>query len=66
MKKFFRFYFNKFEFDKTNLQAKFYYSFDNNVFFDEVINFKSKDFELIDNIDYEILDNILFNIHIAL
>jgi hypothetical protein len=66
MKKFSIFYFNNFEFDKTSLEAKFHYSFDNDVFFEEVINFNSKNFSLINNIDYCILDNILFNIHIAL
>ncbi|MFK7780202.1 MAG: hypothetical protein QM490_03555 [Candidatus Gracilibacteria bacterium] len=66
MKNFSKFYFTKFEFDKSNLKAKFYYSFDNEVFFDEVIDFSSEKFNLRNDIDSEVLENMLFNIHIAL
>ena len=66
MQKFDTFYFEKFEFDKEKLQASFFYSFDELEKFEEVIDFKSQDFDLIKNIDDEIINNILFHLHIAL
>jgi hypothetical protein len=66
MKSFSKFYFKKFEFDNSNLQARFYYSFDNEVFFEEIIDFKSDIFSVRKNIDLDILNNILFHLHIAL
>lgn len=46
--------------------AKFDYSFDNEYFFSEEIDFSSDEFNLNKNIDYNILDNFLFSLHIAL
>lgn len=66
MKSFSKFYFKSFEFDKYNMQAKFHYSFDNDVFFEEIIDFHSDIFKYRQNIDFEILNNILFHLHIAL
>ena len=66
MKTFSKFYFNKFEFNNSNLQAKFHYSFDNEVFFEEIIYFKNELFWIRKDFDEEILNNILFHIHIAL
>lgn len=66
MKKFSKFYFSKFEFDLEKLIATFYYSFDNEVFFDEKIDFNSNDFEIRKDFDINILNNILFHLHIAL
>jgi hypothetical protein len=41
MKQFNKFYFEKYEFDKKTLKASFYYSFDKEVFFEEIIDFSS-------------------------
>lgn len=65
MKKFKIFYFEKFSFDKNLLLAKFQYSFDNEYFFEEEIDFSSSDFVLREDLDDEIINNFLFNIHIA-
>jgi len=66
MKNFNTFYFERFEFDKISLKAKFFYSFDKTEHFEEVIDFSSDFFNIIDSIDYEIINNILFHLHIAL
>lgn len=66
MKKFSKFYFKSFKFDKNSLLAKFNYSFDNDVFFTEIIDFSSNLFVTRDNIDSKITNNILFHLHIAL
>jgi len=66
MQEFNEFIFEKFEFDKTSLKAKFFYSFDNKEFFEEIIDFKNEDFDLRENISENIINNLLFNIHIAL
>ena len=66
MKKYNKFYFKSFEFNKTNLIAKFHYSFDDDIFFEEIINFKSDDFNIRNIIDVKIIENILFHLHIAL
>jgi len=65
MQEFNTFYFEKFEFDKTSLKAKFFYSFDKKEFFEEIIDFSSDLFE-IKNTDEGILNNLLFHAHIAL
>lgn len=65
MKEFNKFYFKSFEFDKANLKAKFHYSFDNEVFFEELIDFENKNFKVTD-INDEYLNSILFHLHIAL
>ncbi len=66
MDSFNKFYFNKFEFNESTLKAKFYYSFDNKVFFEEIISFSSENFITRKKIDIEIINNILFHMHIAL
>lgn len=66
MKKFNTFYFEKFEFDKTSLKARFFYSFDKWEFFEEIIDFNVEDFSLNKEVDYKKIDNLLFNLHIAL
>jgi hypothetical protein len=66
MKKFNKFYFKSFEYDIEKLQAKFHYSFDNEVFFEELIDFKNDSFNIRNDIDVNIINNILFHIHIAL
>ncbi|MDD5770597.1 MAG: hypothetical protein PHE25_06510 [Candidatus Gracilibacteria bacterium] len=66
MKEFNKFYFEGFSFDNENLIAKFNYSFDKELFFEEKIDFSSKDFLLRKDLDLEIINNILFHIHIAL
>ncbi|MDP3381270.1 MAG: hypothetical protein Q8S84_07375 [bacterium] len=48
------------------MQAKFYYSFDDEVFFEEVLDFYNENFKIIENIDNNILENILFHLHIAI
>ena len=66
MKSFSKFYFLDFEFNKANLEAKFHYSFDNEVFFEEIIYFDNNIFPVRQNIDLEVINNILFHVHIAL
>ncbi|MDQ7008887.1 MAG: hypothetical protein Q9M94_01190 [Candidatus Gracilibacteria bacterium] len=73
MEKFNTFIFERFDFNKTDLVAKFYYSFDNGKeIFEEVIDFKSAFFNIPKNslfLEGEgliILNNFLFNLHIAL
>jgi hypothetical protein len=65
MKEFNKFYFKSFEFDLKSFKASFYYNFDNEVIFEENIDFSS-DFKVRKNIDLDVLNNILFHIHIAL
>lgn len=66
MKQFNKFYFKSFEFDYSNLKATFHYSFDNEVFFKEIINFNNSNFIIRKDLDIKILNNILFHLHIAL
>jgi UDP-N-acetyl-alpha-D-muramoyl-L-alanyl-L-glutamate epimerase len=66
MQKYNKFYFKSFEFNQDSLKASFHYSFDNDEFFEEVIDFHSEIWELRGDLDAEIIDNILFHIHIAL
>lgn len=66
IKKFNKFYFKSFDFDLCKKEAKFHYSFDNEVFFEELIDFSDNKFNLRKNIDTYIINNILFHIHIAL
>jgi len=66
MKSFHKFYFKWFQFDRLTLQAKFQYCFDNEVFFEEVVNFESSLFLVRKDLDFEVLNNILFHLHIAL
>ncbi len=71
MKNFDTFVFESFQFDKEQLQAKFYYSFDNGwEIFEEIIDFKCEWFNVDENIlgsdDDSILNNFLFQLHLAL
>ncbi len=66
MQEFQIFYFEKYEFDRTSLKAKFFYSFDNIEFFEEIIDFNNSEFNLWQELDSEIIDNLLFHTHIAL
>ena len=66
MKTFNKFYFRGFDFDKTTLVAKFYYSFDNEVNFCETINFACQWFTKREKLNLDIINNILFHISIAL
>jgi len=66
MKKFDKFYFESFEFDKNKLKAKFNYSFDKEEFFTEIINFNDLNFSVRKNLDLEVINNLLFHIHIVL
>lgn len=66
MQEFKSFYFEKFSFDRESLKAKFEYSFDENYFFTEEIDFFSENFFLRKDLDEEIINNFLFSIHIAL
>lgn len=65
MQKFENFIFKKFEFDYTNLKAKFFYSFDNLTKFVEEIDFKSDSFKIRKDLDKEVLSNFLFALFIA-
>lgn len=66
MKKFSKFYFKSFDFDINSFKAKFYYCFDNEKFFEEIIDFNSNVFEIRKDLDKKIIENMLFHIHIAL
>lgn len=61
-----QFYFKSFSFDDKTLLAKFIYAFDNEVFFEEIVDFSCEWFIIRDSIDKNIIDNMLFHIHIAL
>ncbi len=65
MKKFKQFYFEKFSFDEKTLKAYFLYSFDNDEYFEEIVDFNNN-LELNQKLNKNIIDNFLFNIHIAL
>jgi len=66
MKQYNNFYFEKFSFDIKTWIAIFYYSFDEELFFEEKIYFFDKNFSLRKDINLKIVNNILFHIHIAL
>ena len=66
MKKFYKFYFSNFEFNNSTMEAVFRYNFDNQVFFEEIIDFSSKNFKIRGDFDIETLNNILFHLHMAL
>jgi len=66
MKKFDKFYFESFEFDKNKLEARFNYSFDKEEFFTELISFNDSNFSVRKNLDLEVINNLLFHIHIVL
>lgn len=67
LKKFSKFYFEKFSFDKKTLKASFFYSFDKLEFFEEIIDFSFWNNEIWVNLNYdELINNYLFNLHISL
>ncbi|MDD3144941.1 MAG: hypothetical protein PHV23_02410 [Candidatus Gracilibacteria bacterium] len=66
MREFKSFYFEKFSFDKETLKASFEYSFDENYFFFEEIDFSCENFSQINKLDDVIINNFLFSLHIAL
>ncbi|NCO31718.1 hypothetical protein GW891_02710 [bacterium] len=66
MREFKSFYFEKFSFDKETFNARFDYSFDQNYFFYEEIDFFSEEFSQIKNLDDDIINNFLFSLHIAI
>lgn len=66
MKTYTNFFFENFFFDQKTLEARFVYSFDEELFFEEKISFSEWVFSLRPNIDSEIVENILFHLHIAL
>ena len=66
MRKFTEFYFEKFTFDEQSLIAKFYYSFDEEYFFEEEVDFSSWNFWIREKLDLSIINTFLFSIHIAL
>ena len=69
MKPFSRFIISHFEWDKSTLEAKFHYAFDNQEHFSETINFSplknTSDFPLI-NQDTAAIHQLLSHLHIAL
>ena len=66
LKNYDKFYFKSFSFDSNKLQAKFYYSFDNTVDFEEIIDFRNDNINPTKDINSKIINNYLFNIHLAL
>lgn len=66
MREFKSFYFEKFSFNKETLKASFEYSFDENYFFFEEIDFSCENFSQINKLDDAIINNFLFSLHIAL
>ena len=61
-----KFYFENYIFDLKNLEAKFFYSFDKEILFEEVLSFDDPNFDVRDDLDFEVLDNLLFHLHIVL
>lgn len=66
MNKYNNFNFEKYTFDIENLEATFYYNFDEELFFEEKISFFDESFKIRKNLDIKIINNILFHIHLAL
>ncbi len=66
MRQYQNFYFENFSFDINTWEAKFIYSFDEDIFFEEKIYFFDSHFPLREKLDIQIIENILFHIHIAL
>jgi UDP-N-acetyl-alpha-D-muramoyl-L-alanyl-L-glutamate epimerase len=60
------FYIERFEFDRTSLIARFYYSFDHRVEFVEEIDFAADGFSVRDDADDTIIETFLWHISIAL
>ena len=66
MRKFNSFYFESFSFDEKTLKAIFKYSFDQDYFFEEEVDFSSDLFFYRDYLDFDIVNNFLFSLHLAL
>lgn len=66
MEKFNKFIIKSSEFDKKSLKAIFNFSFDDNIFFVEEIDFACKWFDIKKDIDQSVLDWIVFHMSIAL
>jgi hypothetical protein len=69
MREFSKFIFESFSFNEESLKASFFYSFDDwSEIFEEIIDFGSDKFILVENQlnNKIILNNFLFNLHIAL
>jgi len=66
MRKFNSFYFESFSFDEKTLKAIFKYSFDQDYFFEEEVDFSSDLFFYRDDLDFDIINNFLFSLHLAL
>jgi hypothetical protein len=60
------FYIERFEFDRTSLIARFYYSFDHRVEFVEEIDFRADGFSVRDDADDAVIETFLWHISIAL
>lgn len=65
IKEFKRFYIKWFDFNQESLQLSLYYSFDNDVNFEEKIDFNAYEFISRDQIDNNVLKNIIPHICIA-
>ncbi|MFZ2150635.1 MAG: hypothetical protein WAZ12_04720 [Candidatus Absconditicoccaceae bacterium] len=66
MKKFDKFIIKSSEFDKKSLKAIFNFSFDDDIFFVEEIDFTCKGFVIEKNIDQDVIDGLVFHMSIAL
>ncbi|USN59034.1 MAG: hypothetical protein H6767_02925 [Candidatus Peribacteria bacterium] len=66
MKTFSRFFFESYHFDTQSLQATFCYSFDENQFFEEVVQFRDEHFSVRMDLDMEVIDAMMFQISLAL
>lgn len=66
MKKYINFNFEKYFFDINKNIWYFYYNFDEEIFFEEVIDFSDNWFKIRQNLDEKIIDNMMFSIHLAL
>ena len=66
MKQFNNFYFESTSFDSKTLTASFSYSFDEEIFFTEKINFWDNNFQTIKRINKRIINNLLFHLQLAL
>ncbi len=66
VKEFKNFYFERYDFDVATMEASFFYSFDEEIFFEEKICFWDENFSVRKDFDREILDGLLFHVHLAL
>lgn len=65
MKAFQTFYFTGYDFDPDTLRASFFYSFDHEIDFMEIIDFACPGFTPISTIDPEIMNTLLFHLSLA-